>query len=93
MTWLLNENLEITCNGYDMEQLTVWCKPQEKMGGVCGRPKYVDWLRAEKKRIKEDNLREAKIVKHPDRKVVSLWVNERCRESVENSYEKIRRSI
>ncbi len=93
MTESLSEKLTITCNHYDMEQLTKWGKPREKMGGVRGRPRYEKWLRAEKKRIKEDNLREAKIVKHPKRMVVSLWVNERCRESVENSYERIRRSI
>lgn len=88
MTWLLD--LEITCNGYDMEQLTTWGKPHERMMGVDGRPRYEKWLKAEKKRIKEDNLREAKIVKHPKRKnLVSLWVNERCVESLQNSHKRI----
>jgi len=90
MTFNLSSDLEIVCNGWEMEQLTKWGKPHERMMGVRGRPRYEKWLRAEKKRIKEDNLREAKIVKHPDRGFVSLWANERCVESVENSYERIR---
>lgn len=90
MTWLLND-LEITCNGEPMYQLTTWGKPHERMLDVRGRPRYEKWLRAEKKRIKEDVLREAKIVKHPERMLVSLWVNERCRESLENSHKRISR--
>ena len=93
MAWLLNEDLDITCNGEPMEQLTVWCKPDARMDGVRGRPRYEKWLRAEKKRIKEDVLREAKIVKHPERGFVSLWVDNRCDESVENSYKKIKESL
>ncbi len=93
MTFNLSDNLEITCNGEQMEQLTKWGKPGARMGGVRGRPAYGKWLRDEKRRIKEDDLRDAKIVKHPERPVVSLWVNERCWESTENSYKKIRESV
>lgn len=88
MTWLLND-IDVTCNGEQVEQLTVWGEPDARMGGVRGRPTYEKWLIAEKKRIKEDNLREAKIVKHPKRGFVSLWVDHRCAESIQNSYQKI----
>lgn len=93
MSQNFSTGLVITCNGYEMEQLTKWGKPQARLRGVRGRPRYEKWLRLEKKRIKEDNLREAKIVKHPTLMLVSLWANERCIESIANSYEKIRRSI
>ena len=81
MTFNLSDNLEITCNGEQMEQLTKWGKPGARMGGVRGRPAYGKWLRDEKRRIKEDDLRDAKIVKHPERPMVSLWVD--------TNYEKI----
>lgn len=93
MSFNLSDNLDITCNGEQMEQLTKWGKPDKRMIDVRGRPRYEKWLRAEKKRIKEDVLREAKIVKHPDRLMVSLWVNERCKESIENSNKRIERSL
>ena len=89
----LSDGMVVTCNGYAMEQLTIWGKPTAKMLGVRDRPRYEKWLRMEKKRIKEDNLREAKIVKHPELMLVSLWVNERCVESIANSYERIARSL
>jgi len=89
MTYNLSDDLNITCNDEPMEQLTIWGKPDARMAYVRGRPRYEKWLRLEKKRIKEDALREAKIIKHPDRQMVSLWVDERCNESIENSYARI----
>ena len=94
MSFNLSDNLDITCNGEQMEQLTKWGKPDKRMIDVRGRPRYEKWLRAEKKRIKEDVLRQAKIVPHPKRKgLVSLWVDNRCDESVENSYKRIEESL
>lgn len=75
MAFNLSDNLEITCNGEQMEQLTTWGKPGARMSGVRDRPTYEKWLITEKKRIKEDTLRQAKIVKHPERPMVSLWVD------------------
>ncbi len=89
----LSDGLKVTCNGEILEQLTKWGKPHARLMEVRGRPRYEKWLRAEKKRIKADEFpREVKIVKHPELMLVSLWVNERSDESVENSLEKIERS-
>lgn len=90
----LSNDLTVTCNGEILEQLTVWGKPTTKMRGVRGRPRYEKWLRAEKKRIKSDPFpREAKIVKHPDKMLVSLWVNERSWESINSMYERIGQGV
>ena len=75
MTFNLSSDLEIACNGEQMEQLTIWGKPKARMSGVRGRPTYEKWLIAEKKRFKAGSSREAKIVKHPKRPVASLWVD------------------
>ncbi len=75
MTFNLSSDLEITCNGEQMEQLTKWGKPGARMSGVRGCPAYEKWLRDEKRRLKKDTLRQVKIVKHPERPVVSLWVD------------------
>ena len=84
------KNFKVTCNGEELEQLTTWGNPTAKMGGVRGRPRYMVWLRAEKRRIKSDEFpREAKIVKHPTQDMVSLWVNERSKESIDAMYKRI----
>ena len=84
------KDFTVTCNGEDLEQLTVWSNPSARMSGVTGRPRHGVWLRAEKKRIKSDPFpREAKIVKHPTAKMVSLWVDERSPESIRGMYERI----
>ncbi len=89
-----SENLIVTCNGDILEQLTTWGNPTAKMSGVRGRPRYRKWLQAERRRIKNDPFpREAKIVKHPDKDLVSLWVNERSVESIKGMYERINQSF
>ena len=93
MTNNLSRFMEVTCNGHELKQLTKWGMPDVRMRGVRGSPKYEKWLRAEKKRMKEDIFhREVKIVKHPDRVMVSLWADERCQMSVDDSYRRIAES-
>ena len=84
------KDFTVTCNGEDLEQLTIWGNPTGRMSGIRGRPRYGKWLQAEKKRIKSDPFpREAKIVKHPEAQLVSLWVDERSPESIRGMYERI----